>query len=257
MKLIGLLTSDFSVYHDLVAAFRERGIPFASLREDEEVPLHVGVVVTTAEELSTVPHKNVVVFTTPVETVEAALRALSGSLAFRHVIVGVDPGEHPGIAVIADGRVVTTARAPLPESVHGIVERALAPLAFERVTLRVGNGSPTHRDRIVHGLLPLGLDLEIVDETRSTPPTYRTNAERDIAAAKAIALARGVAYAPAAPPIIRPSGGEIRDLQRKSRIASSGAVTISRNLARAVAMGRLTLEEAVERQLSRASGART
>lgn len=249
MQVIGLLTSDFSVYHDMVAALREQGIPFVSIRDDEEIPLSVGAVVTTAAEASVIPHANVVVFSTPLETVDAARRALSSPARFRHLVVGIDPGERPGVAVMGDGRVLSTAQAASPEGVPDVVERAIASLEYERATIRIGHGSPTHRDRIVHGLLPLGLRIEIVDETRSTPGTYRTNAERDIVAAKSIALARGTAYATAAPPVIRPTVGEIRDLQRKSRIASSGAVTISRTLARAVAMGRLTLDEAVERQM--------
>lgn len=251
MKVIGILTSDFSVYYDVVAELKRRRLPFASLREDEEIPANVGVVITTALEASVVPHGNVVAFSTPPDTVDAALRALSGRIAFRRVVIGVDPGERPGVAIIGDGQLLSTVHADSPEAVREIVEKAVRGLDAERFTVRVGHGAPTQRDRIIHRVLTLGVALEVVDESRSTPATYRTNAERDIEAAKAIALARGTAYASMAPPLIRPSIGEIRDLQRKSRIASSGAVTISRALARAVAMGRLTLEEAVERQMGR------
>lgn len=236
------------MYHDLAAALKARGVPFASLREDEEIPANVGAVITTSAEASVIPHKNVVVFTTPQETIEAAERALVGASVVRRLIVGVDPGEHPGVAVIGDGRVLSTVHAPAPEAVRAVVERALASIVCERVTVRVGHGSPTHRDRILRALVPLEVEIEVVDETRSTPPTYRSNAERDIAAAKAIALARGAVVVTATPPAIRPSVGELRDLQRKSRIASGGLVTISRTLALAVAIGRLTLEEAVDFQ---------
>lgn len=249
LKVIGVLTSDFSVYHDLAAALKARGIPFASLREDEEVPANVGAIITTAAEASVIPHKNVVAYTTPVETIEAAERALVGASAVRRLIIGIDPGEHPGVAVIGDGRVLSTVHASSPEAVRAIVERAISSIAGEQITVRVGHGSPTQRDRILRALLTLDVEVEVVDETRSTPLAYRSNAERDIGAAKAIALARGATVVSAAPPVVRPSTGELRDLQRKSRIASGGLVTISRTLALAVAVGRLTLEEAVDFQM--------
>jgi len=41
--------------------------------------------------------------------------------------------------------------------------------------------------------------------------------------------------------------GYLRDIQRRSRIESHGEITISRSLAREVALGNLSLEEAIER----------
>jgi len=40
----------------------------------------------------------------------------------------------------------------------------------------------------------------------------------------------------------------VRDIQRLSRIESQGAITISSSLARKVALGTLTLNEAIEKQ---------
>ena len=40
--------------------------------------------------------------------------------------------------------------------------------------------------------------------------------------------------------------GEVREIQRRSRRISEGRLTIPSSLARAVAVGRLTLSEAVE-----------
>jgi len=53
-------------------------------------------------------------------------------------------------------------------------------------------------------------------------------------------------------PEVEPTAGELRDIQRLSRIESEGSVTISSELASAVAKGDLTLREAVlsQRKLS-------
>jgi len=246
MKLIGILTRDFAVYYDLVKALRERGIPFASLVEGAEVPPNIGVVLTTAAEAPRIPHPRVITYSTTADTLEAALRALTGKDRYRRVTVGIDPGERPGIAVLGDGQVLATRHADRPEAVPELVARLLSDLSYETVRVRIGHGAPSMRDRIINGLVGLALPLELVDETSTTPLNPKTPSERDIHAAQAIALARGIPLAGEREVV--PSEGELRDIQRKSRLASEGEVTISRQLARLVARGEVTLAEAVDWQ---------
>ena len=84
--------------------------------------------------------------------------------------------------------------------------------------------------------------VEIVDETS----TSEGRAAPDIAAAKSISKTRGARISKKLD--IRPSMGEIRDIQRISRIESDGELTISRSLARQVARGDMDLEEAIKVQ---------
>lgn len=257
LRVLGVITEDFEVYHDLVAALKDRDIPFASLSARDAVPPNVGVLVTTSGEAPRLSARwpgPIVVFTEPRETIDAALRALAGRRLYRRVVVGVDPGEKPGVAVIGDGELVGAVQVRVPEQVADEVRRARHQLAAESFVVRVGHGAPTFRDRILlvlQGLADEGVDVrvEVVDETASTPSTYKTAEERDTHAAHAIALARGVAAATI--DRVRPSEGELRDIQRKSRVASAGRVTVSRRLARRVATGEMTLEEAIRTQEGR------
>ena len=50
-----------------------------------------------------------------------------------------------------------------------------------------------------------------------------------------------------------PTPGEVKEVERLSRRVSGGQVTISQRLAQAVAVGRLSIEEAIGRQLKRVS----
>jgi hypothetical protein len=50
-----------------------------------------------------------------------------------------------------------------------------------------------------------------------------------------------------------PTPGEVKEVQRLSRRVSGGQLTISQGLAQAVAVGRLSMEEAIDRQLQRVS----
>jgi hypothetical protein len=253
LKVLGLLTQDFTAYYDLVKYLKEEDHAFVSLAFGRPIPPSVGVVVTTPDEAGKVAFPDVVLHRPGRDaraTIDLALEVLQGRPQYRTVIVGVDPGERPGIAVYGDGRLLRVEQVTVPEHVVDEVARAIEALSAERFIVRVGHGGGTLRDRILNHLL--GSDrasrasIELVDETSTSPIAVSEHDSSDIAAAKAIALAHGTPVRDRRE--IRPSEGELRDLQRKSRIASDGAVTIGRDLAREVARGRLTLEQAIARQ---------
>ena len=61
-----------------------------------------------------------------------------------------------------------------------------------------------------------------------------------------IAFVPGVRATP--PYEVAPTPGEVREIQRRSRVMSDGDVTISKDLASRVARGELTIDEAIRRQ---------
>lgn len=253
---LAVATHDFSAFHDLVGALRERGLLYQVVDPGRPLPLRVRVVVTTATDLPIVqPHAAaigaaVVVHTEARRTVTNAVQALLGKRRFTRLVVGIDPGERPGVAVIGDGVLVATVQAASPEAAADEAQRAIEGVPADAYLVRVGHGAPTKRDRILVALASrpalAHARVEVVDETDSTPDRYRTPAERDTTAAASIALAPGSPVVAVTDPV--PSEGEVRDIQRKSRMASAGELTISRALAHAVAVGELTLDEAVREQ---------
>lgn len=251
LKVLGVQASDFSAYYDLVQALRARGVPFVPLAPGDVVPESVGVLVVTSPG-SPSDHPHVVAFTNVDDTLALALALLHGPGPFRRCVVGIDPGERPGVAVLGDGRVLRLVHAASPETVRDAVRDALLHVQADAFLVRVGDGAPTYRDRILRTLAGIDVAVELVDERRTTPPTSHSPAERDTAAATSIALTPGAELRLVDLPPVRPSEGELRDIQRKSRLASRGMVTISRHLARHVALGRLTLDQAVERQRQQA-----
>ena len=46
---------------------------------------------------------------------------------------------------------------------------------------------------------------------------------------------------------LRPTEGDLKEIQRQSRIISSGGLTISTELARLVACGEITMEDAIKK----------
>jgi hypothetical protein len=244
-RVLGILTEDFRLYHDLVATLKARDIPFVSLSFSERIPESVGAVLTSTSEASRVRSKAVVAVDDLDSSVAKALQLLKGKREWKELLVGIDPGREPGFAVIGDGEVIDTRLARSPEAVAHLVRQAIRTFPAEVVCVRVGHGDPTNRNRILNALGRDPIRVEIVDEAGTTQRTPQP----DVDAAIVIARTRGI---PAVPPFdVRPTPGELREIQRRSRLDSGGQVTISADLASAVARGEVSLEEAIDRHRRR------
>ena len=107
---IAVVTVSGKAYYLIVKELKRRNIPFLSLTPNEEVPLEIKVVITTEEEQNLIAHGEVLTLRNgmPLETVvNLALQMASGK-EYGKIVIGVDPGEVFGLAVLADGKVVET-----------------------------------------------------------------------------------------------------------------------------------------------------
>ncbi|NLK25353.1 MAG: hypothetical protein GX307_02110 [Euryarchaeota archaeon] len=239
MKVIGVMTANFRFFYELVQLLKEYKEPFVTLDLGADVPGKVGVIITTREEASKIPFRNVVAEDSPILAYKLAHGNLGGRKYFDNLIFGVDPGRRPGLAIIGDGRVLFAETLDSPESVADEIIRFRRYFDHGRLIARVGHGDPTNRDRVIRSIWNAVDDIEVVDERNTT----RRTDEPDADAAVAIALTSGRRMP--FPPEVMPTPGEVRDIQRLSRIESEGRVTISTELAEAVARGDLTLSDAL------------
>ncbi len=245
MKLAAIMTKDFRLYHGLVKEMKRAGIRYITLDMGDNVPPYVGLVVTSREEYGMVDFQRKIWVEEPEIGVKKALAYLTGTEKCREIIIGVDPGKSPGIAVICDGKVVEKTRALSPESCLEIIRESMSCREYGRAIIRIGHGDLTNRNRTITALRALNIRMELVDESNTTRLTK--NADED--AAVSIAFTEGTEitkdYA------IEPTEGELRDIQRRSRMESKGLLTISKELARWVAIGSMSMEEAIEEQRRR------
>lgn len=261
MRRLALLTSDFGLYHDLVRHLRERGISFDTLAFGERPRPEVGVIITSWRDVlrpglpEGLPHVSVPVDADGKEDVAAAvaqgLRVLEGVKGYHEVVIGIDPGKRPGVVVLGDGRLLHTAQAYAAGETARLVASLLGQFPSDRFVVRLGHGAPRERDQILHDLLALGrgdVRVELVDETGTTPaPGRRAGLPADVAAALRIARTPGHG---ASRPKRYVSAGQVREIQRESRELTLGRFTISRDQARRVARGELSLAMAVEEEQS-------
>ncbi|MFB6128043.1 MAG: hypothetical protein ABEJ79_12230 [Halolamina sp.] len=154
------------------------------------------------------------------------------------VVVGVDPGDQPGVAVLAGETVVAAFQVPRGE-VADVVRREVDGAADPLV--RVGDGARLSSARIVNRLDDVA--VELVDETGTTP-SLGTGARGmgDVLAAVNIARRSGERVDGRA---VEPTAGELQRIKDRSRERAADDRAIDESLARRVAVGELTVEEAL------------
>ena len=232
-------TEDFELYHGVVAELRDRGVNFTTVEPGDDLPDGTDVVVTAADE-DWAPENADVVRADPddprraVEDVVAVLRGTEG-----RTVVGIDPGERPGIAVLSGDTVVAAFQVPAADAADEVrreVEESVDPV------VRIGDGARLVGARIVDDLEDV--PVELVDETGTTP--YLGTGARgmgDVLAAVNIARLEGEAIESRD---VTPTAGELQRIKDRSREVSETNRAIDEELARRVAVGELTIDEALD-----------
>jgi len=196
---VAVATVSGKAYFFLVNELREKNIDFVSIVPSEPVPAEAKVVVTTEKEKYLINHERVLVFdpeTEPSTVINEAARILQGKETYEKIVVGVDPGEVFGLAVIADGKVTETRNCfgilEAQNEIRNIIKNV--NLALTAVTIKIGNGVPVYKEllELLDSELPPQVVLEVVDEAGTNRPINKhRRGLRDIASAIRIAGREG------------------------------------------------------------------
>lgn len=218
------------------------------LNPEESIPPHVGVIITTEKESEHIYFdcdRILIANNRPQSTLDKALSILYGE-DFDQIIIGIDPGKYPGIAVLGNNKTISVHHVSVGE-VFPLIKRTMKEFENKKIIVRIGHGARLIRSQLINGIVDLGIQVEMVDETGTTPHLGRGvhgQVISDIIAATNIARIPGKIVGKQ---FIEPSHGEVRVIQESSREHSNGRSTIPRLLAKAVAKGELTLDEAMKR----------
>jgi hypothetical protein len=201
---VAVATVQGKAYFLIVNKLKERDIPFLSLVPGETVPTDIKVVITTEQEKHLINHEKILVYdgdTAPDDAANEIRKILQGKEAYEKIVIGIDPGEVFGLAVIADGKVNEAANC---FSVHEALAKVKGVLrdvdfASTAVTIKVGNGIPTYKELIEEfdHALPEEVALEVVSEAGTNRPLNHNKHRRglrDIASATRIAGRAGHIY---------------------------------------------------------------
>jgi hypothetical protein len=197
---VAVATVSGKAYYLLVSELKERNADFVSLVPGEPVPAEVKAVITTSKEKPLIKHERVLVFDEnqpPINVVNEALRAAQGKEHYEKVVIGVDPGEVFGVAVVADGKVIQAMNCfGLHEAKKGIGNLVKSFNASTEVKVKIGNGVPIYKELLdsLDSELPPHALLEVVSEAGTDRPTKNGSHRRglrDIASAIRIAARSG------------------------------------------------------------------
>lgn len=167
-KTIGLLTEDSRLYYDLVKALRKKRLAFRSLNFGDRFPMDVGVILTSPVEKDEINFRPVIGVEDVYEGIRLGIQALRGEEPFGKLVIGVDPGKEPGIAVLVDNEVIEVAKANSSADAAKILAEMLDNYIFHHSVLRIGNGAPESRNEILNKVTQLFSAVEIVDEFGTT-----------------------------------------------------------------------------------------
>jgi ABC-type sugar transport system ATPase subunit len=200
---IAVVTVSGKAYYLIVNELKKKNLPFLSFTPKEPIPLEIYVVITTEEESSVIKHENVLVYKDEMEPtllINEAVQIIQGKKRYEKIVIGVDPGEVLGLAVLADGKVIETANCFSPEETSERIASVLrlfksSPTAS--VFVKIGDGVPKYRKKLLRVLdkaLPSNVVLESVSEVgtnRYASETKHRRGLRDIVSAIKIAGRNG------------------------------------------------------------------
>ncbi len=194
---IAVATVSGKTYFLIVNKLKERNIPFISLVPGETVPTEVKAVITTEKEKHKINHEKILIYdseTEPDTVVNEVIKILQGKEAYEKIVIGVDPGEVFGLAVIADGKVNETGNCFSIQEALTKISSVIKKVDFSStaVSIKIGSGVPAYKELLetLDSALPPEVVLEVVSEAGTNRPLDENKHRRglrDIASAIRIA----------------------------------------------------------------------
>ena len=168
MGRVGIFTLDFKFYHDIIADLRKWKIPFTSLESTSNIPRDVSVVLSSEKDERFWDRQ--INARDSTYGIRNSLPLLMNREIFDEVIIGLDPGPYPGIAVVADNILTEAFETPVIDMVRKEIMEIKNSYRYRNISIKIGDGDKPHRDRIINDLNDTGIELKIVDERNTSMP---------------------------------------------------------------------------------------
>jgi len=202
---IAVATVSGKAYFLTVNELKRKNAPFLSVTPNEPIPVEVKVVITTEKEKHLINHERILIYkdnTDPEAVVNEALKIAHGKESYEKIVIGIDPGEVSGLAVLADGKIIETENCFSIEEILHKVKSTLKNLdtSTATVSVKIGDGVPTYKEKLLDALdeaLPSSVVLEVVSEAgtnRYLNETKHRRGLRDIISATRIAGRAGYTF---------------------------------------------------------------
>jgi hypothetical protein len=258
-----IVTDDFRFSYEVITKLKAERIPFTVLLKEDSIPLLARIVVTTEREAPEFNSSKNVIFPTGTNGVDFVVARIKNYLKnitqIETLVIGIDPGKQVGTVLLVND-ILVEYRTINVEAFPLTAERLLRAFENHEMTLRIGAGANRYLSPVLTALGHMArrfrITTEMVDETRTSKGREvfsRFKLTPHELAALHIAMRPGEPVDLTRP--VSPANsfkkGELTSVQEQSRFASNGMISISRNLARKVLEGNLSLHQALEKQLQK------
>jgi hypothetical protein len=168
MKRVGIYTHNFRFYHELVGVLKSWRINSVSIDNIDHMPSDVSIILSSKRDEKI--REQQIRTDSATEAVRIAIPFLLGKEKFHSLIIGIDPGPKPGIAVLGDDILLEAFEAPSIDLLIRSVRTIASGYRYISYTVRIGHGDIPNRDSIIFKLKSAGMAPEIVDETNTSQP---------------------------------------------------------------------------------------
>jgi hypothetical protein len=184
---VAVATVQGKPYFLVVNQLREQNIPFISILPGQPLPVKVKLVITTQQEKQAVNHEKIIVYNGEADLddiVSEVKKTLLGKEAYEKIVVGLDPGDATGLAIIADGKVIDENNCFSPREIIVNIQKAIRNVNYNQtsVKVKIGNGVSIYRELLedLDDALPLEVKLEVVNEFGTNRPLKDNKRSRKI-----------------------------------------------------------------------------
>ncbi len=200
---IAIATVSGKAYYLVVTELKRKNIAFISLIPKEPIPVEIRAVITTEKEQHLINHEKVLVYkegAEPEALMNKVLQILQGKEYYEKIVIGIDPGEVFGLAVLTDGKIFETENCfSVEETLDKIknILRNVEKTPETSISVKVGDGVREYKEKLLRVLddaLPPNVMLESVSEAgtdRYLSETKHRRGLRDIVSAIRIAGRNG------------------------------------------------------------------
>ena len=247
MSRLVVRTEDFQLSYKIIQELRKRKLVFSVLEIGSSIPSNDTIWFAHIDEINS---SNIVGRPIPTssDTIEqsddVAMYLLRGNSSPNLLVIGIDPGPKPGIAWLVDGAIIGISQFNFIDDIIPKIGLLIAASSCNETIIRIGNGAPLDRDRIANLCLEQNWNVEFVDERKTSTGLVRN--DHSVSALRIASLSGSKIWQQID---IKPTAGEVKNIQNNSRIKSGGRLTIPRKYAHMVAIGELTLAQAIDNYL--------
>ena len=232
--IIGIYTKNFALLSKITAIIKDKSIKLVHLKN---LPIDNKTIQVLISEKRIKNCKIPQIQPDNLDILELKIRCTVYKCS--EVVIGIDPGGMNGLSVIGANRILFIDTYKDMKKLANTINSVKLEIGIR--SIKIGLGSPPERNRILEFLKPHSGIIELVDEQNSGSGSH-TDAATRIALRKG-ELSLNQSYAP--------KDGEIAWIQKKSRRASKGLVTVDKDLAHDILVGTKNMNEAINICLDR------